>query len=344
MVDQSELAWRILSRRHGADLVYTPMIHSKMYMEHKKARIGFFDKATGEEGCAKFELLKAEKGKGREEVADVGVDTDRPLFAQFCGNDPDTLLAAAKSIQQHCDAVDLNLGCPQGIAKRGNYGAFLQSDWHLIFRLINTLHIELKVPVTAKMRVFTDLDRTVAYARMLERAGAQIITVHGRTREMKGQLSGLADWDKIRAVKEAVKVPVFANGNILFRQDVTRALERTGADGVMSAEGNLYNPCVFHEPDTDDPLYPLAPIYPFPDLIMLCNEYLDIVASLKTKTSATSVKGHMFKLTRPALEVHPDLRRVFGPARLEGSGEEGVRQYREAVAELSRRLEVRSLC
>lgn len=175
---------------------------------------------------------------------------DRPLTVQFCSNDPDDLLNAAKHVAPFCDAVDLNLGCPQGIAKRGKYGAFLQEDWDLIARMIKKVHEELDVPITAKMRVLETKEKTLAYAKTILDAGASIITVHGRRREQKGHNTGLADWSVLRYLRENLPkdTVIFANGNILQHGDIQACLDATGADGVMSAEANLHDPTVFAEP------------------------------------------------------------------------------------------------
>lgn len=339
MVDQSELAWRILSRRYDSHLVYTPMINARQFTNRIQ---GQGSKTHMRPFWISTDAEKQEEGQVSITRMGKALGTDRPLIVQFAGHDPDVLLSGAQIVQDHCDAVDLNLGCPQDIARRGHYGSFLQSDWQLIFRLINTLHLQLRIPVTAKMRVFESTERTVAYALMMERAGAQIITVHGRTREMKGHKTGLADWEKIKAVKKAVKVPVFANGNVLFQRDVEKALKLTGADGIMSAEGNLYNPALFCEPPSEaTKLYPLAPIYPFPRLTMLVAEYLDICIQLETPTASSAVKSHLFRLSRPAMEIHRDLRPVLGKcATIESEkGKPRYAQFYAFLEELSKRLE-----
>lgn len=342
MVDQSELAWRVLSRRYGADLVYTPMINAKLFVDENtkkktsKYQEANFNKSAGEEGALVLESLLDDQAPGSS------TDTDRPLLVQFCANDPDILLKAAHIVQDRCSGVDLNLGCPQHIARRGHYGSYLMEDWPLIFSMINNLHINCKVPVTAKMRVYESVEKSVAYAKMLERAGAQIITVHGRTREMKGHKTGLADWIKIKAVKEAVSVPVFTNGNVLYPQDWKDALQRTATDGVMSAEGNLYNPAIFLDPLPSEPskMFPRAPELPFPSLTQMAHEYLDIVAKLKTPTNGSAIKAHFFRLCRPGLEVHRDLREVLGKSRFDdkAQGEARILDFRAFVNELERRL------
>lgn len=179
---------------------------------------------------------------------------DRPLFVQFCANDPRELLGAAQHVAPYCDAVDLNLGCPQGIARKGHYGAFLQENQSLIYNLINILHTDLDIPVTAKMRILDTQEATLEYAKVLLKAGASILTVHGRRREQKGHITGLADWTVIKYLRDSLPpdTVIFANGNILQHEDLEECLQATGADGVMSAEGNLNDPTIFAELPTSD--------------------------------------------------------------------------------------------
>ena len=170
---------------------------------------------------------------------------DRPLVAQFCGNNPQLILKAARHVEHLVDAVDINLGCPQGIAKRGNYGSFLLEEYQLLHDIVSTLHQHLSIPVTCKIRRLKTDEATVALVRMLQEAGAALITIHGRTRHQLKDKVGACDFDIIRLVKQNCSVPVFANGGIYDLSDVLRCLAYTGVDGVMSSEALLCNPSIF---------------------------------------------------------------------------------------------------
>lgn len=272
MVDGSELAFRDLCRKYGAHLAYTPMLHSKMFTADRKFRAEYFTTHAG----------------------------DRPLVAQFCANDADLFVSAAQHIQHQVDAVDLNLGCPQGIARRGQYGSFLQDEWELLHSIVSKAVRELDVPVWCKIRIFDDKKRTIDYAQMLENAGASVIAVHGRTRDQKGKTAPPANWGTIKAVREAVRVPVIANGNVRCVADADRAIEETGAAAVMSAWALLDNPGTFAGNNA-------------PSRLQLAREYLDLAEGYSTPMRM--VRLHMFKMLRSRLDVNMDLNEAVAGCR-----------------------------
>lgn len=279
MVDQSELAFRELCRRYGATCAYTPMVHARLFVESPKYREEIFTTHAG----------------------------DRPLLVQFCANNPDTLLAAAKLVAPHCDGVDINFGCPQRIAKKGNYGAFLMDDWDTVHNLIKKLDEELPVPVTAKIRVYDDLETSLKFAKMVEAAGAQLVAVHGRTREQKRAADVRANWAFIREIKKQLKVPVLANGDIRSLEEAKACLAATGADGVLSAEPLLENPCLFSDPPLAPPADKSHPLPVAGDTnVRLLLEYLELTKQYETP--ARMIRGHVHKMVGHWLAEFTDLR------------------------------------
>ena len=141
--------------------------------------------------------------------------------------------------------MDLNLGCPQKVAERGQYGAFMmdRNHWPNIRKIVSTMSKGLTVPVTVKVRVFEDVNKTLAYCEMLQESGASLLAIHPRTRGQREEV--MADWAQIRRVKQRLRIPVIANGDCWHAEDVWLCMCQTGADGVMSAQGLLHNPALF---------------------------------------------------------------------------------------------------
>ncbi|KAA8494530.1 tRNA-dihydrouridine(16/17) synthase NAD(P)(+)-like [Porphyridium purpureum] len=269
MVDGSELPFRMMVRGYGVQCAYSPMINAGVYVR------------------------AAEKIK--QELFST-TQADRPLVVQIAGHDPELMLACARELQTHCDAIDINFGCPQHIARRGKYGAFLMDDWELVGRLVRTLAEGLDVPLWCKIRVFPEIEKTIQYAKIFESSGCSVLAVHGRTREQNGQNSGAASMEHIRAVREALSIPVLANGNVQTLADAEQVLQETGAAGVLSAWALLDNPCVFQ---------PAVYGGTHPNRLHLAREYLDWADKFPVRIHI--VRTHMFKLLRSRLDCHMDM-------------------------------------
>ena len=170
---------------------------------------------------------------------------ERPLAQQIFGSDKDSFVESAKYIYEtmHPDIIDINMGCPvPKVAVRSQAGAALLLHPEKIYDIVKSVVDTVPIPVTVKIRSGWDSEHinAVEVAKVVERAGASAICVHPRTR--KQGYSGKADWSIIKAVKEAVSIPVIGNGDVKTPDDFKRMLDETGCDAVMIGRGILGNP------------------------------------------------------------------------------------------------------
>ena len=177
---------------------------------------------------------------------------EHPISIQLFGSEVESMTEAAKIIVNlaHPDILDINMGCPVKKVVSGGAGSALLKTPDRIYDIVKSITDSIDIPVTAKIRTGWDQSsiNCVEVAKILEKAGASMVAVHGRTRSQFYQ--GTADWNLIRDVKDAVSIPVVANGDIRDVESCIKAYEVTGADGIMVARAALGNPWIFKQIST----------------------------------------------------------------------------------------------
>lgn len=219
MAGITDLPFRMMCEKYNPGLVCTEMVSAKgLYYNDEKTKI----------------LLNTENEK-------------RPIAMQIFGSDIDSMVAAARYLNDIADIIDINMGCPAPKVVKNGDGSKLLLDLQLAGKIVEAVVKESTRPVTVKFRKGWDENNIVAVeaAKVFEEAGASAITIHGRTRTQ--YYSGMSDLDIIKQVKQVVNIPVIGNGDIKDGKSALKMFEYTGVDGIMIGRASMGNPFIFKE-------------------------------------------------------------------------------------------------